>query len=246
MLTAAGPATDERRAQLARNLARVREQIAAACAAADRDEAGVTLIVVTKTYPAADVIRLASLGVTDIGENRDQEARAKHSACSGLNLAWHFVGQLQRNKAAAVVRYCDAIHSVDRSELIPVLQRAAAASGRRPRCLIQVDLGEPDGTAQPGRARGGALPSDVGALSAEIANAPDLELAGVMGVAPLGTPPAPAFAALREVAMRVQEQHPAATWISAGMSTDLVAAIKAGATHVRIGAAVLGERPFPR
>ena len=121
-----------RRAELARNLAGVRGRIDAACAAAGRDSGDVTLIAVTKTRPAADVMLLAELGVTDIGENRDQEAAPKAAACAGLRITWHFIGQLQTNKAASVARYADVVHSVDRLRLVHALG-AARSRGGRPR-----------------------------------------------------------------------------------------------------------------
>lgn len=226
----------ERRAELAANLAEVRGRIDAACRAAGRDPAEVTLIVVTKTWPADDVRLLADLGVRDVGENRDQEAAPKAAACAGLGLRWHFVGQLQTNKAKSVVHYADVVHSVDRPHLVQALAAAADRAGRRVGCLVQVRL-------EPVEGRGGAAPADVLAVADRIAGAKALELLGVMAVAPLGEPPEPAFARLAEVAAAVRREHPDATWVSAGMSGDLEAAVAAGATHVRVGTAVLGRRP---
>lgn len=226
----------ERRAELAANLAEVRARIDAACRAAGRDPAEVALIVVTKTWPADDVRLLADLGVRDVGENRDQEAAPKAAACTGLGLRWHFVGQLQTNKAKSVVRYADVVHSVDRPHLVRALAAAADAAGRRVGCLVQVRL-------EPVEGRGGAAPGDVLSVADQIDGSPALDLLGVMAVAPLGEPPEPAFARLAEVAAAVRREHPAATWVSAGMSGDLEAAVAAGATHVRVGTAVLGRRP---
>jgi pyridoxal phosphate enzyme (YggS family) len=226
----------ERRAELAANLAEVRARIDAAGRAAGRDPAEVTLIVVTKTWPADDVRLLADLGVRDVGENRDQEAAPKAAACTGLGLRWHFVGQLQTNKAKSVVRYADVVHSVDRPHLVRALAAAADGAGRRVGCLVQVRL-------EPVEGRGGAAPEEVLSVADLIDGATALDLLGVMAVAPLGEPPEPAFARLAEVAAAVRREHPAATWVSAGMSGDLEAAVAAGATHVRVGTAVLGRRP---
>ncbi|WNI15117.1 YggS family pyridoxal phosphate-dependent enzyme [Actinacidiphila sp. ITFR-21] len=235
---------DGRQAQLAGNLARVRERIAIACAAAGRDPAEVTLIAVTKTYPADDVRLLAGLGVRQVAENRDQEAAAKADACADLPLSWHFVGQLQTNKVRSVVRYADHVHSVDRLRLVGALSGAATAADRELGCLIQVALDA--GSGERGE-RGGVAPTEVGALADAIASADGLRLDGVMTVAPLAGPyagqPRAAFDRLTEISSRLREAHPAANMVSAGMSQDLEQAVAAGATHVRVGTAVLGVRP---
>ncbi|MFB9837634.1 YggS family pyridoxal phosphate-dependent enzyme [Actinoallomurus acaciae] len=227
--------------ELAANLAVVRERIAKACHAAGRAPDEITLVAVTKTFPASDVRLLADLGVTDVAENRDQEAAAKAADCRDLDLTWHFVGQLQTNKARSVVSYADVIHSVDRVRLVNALSRAAVAAGRSPRCLIQVSLDETDaGTAEGGR--GGVRPDGVLALADALAAAEGLELGGVMAVAPLGGDPAPAFARLAEISDSLRAAYPDAKTVSAGMSGDLEHAIVSGATHVRIGTALLGGR----
>jgi PLP dependent protein len=240
-----------REAELWRNLERLRSRIAAACAAAGRPADDVTLIAVTKTFPASDVRLLVGMGVTDIGENRDQEAAPKAAQCAaaGLRPTWHFVGQLQVNKAASVVRYADLVHSVDRLRLVQALATRAAAAGRVIGCFVQVDLqpgGHPPTTPPDGGGaaggRGGALPGQVLELAGAIAAEPALSLAGVMAVAPLGQPARPAYARLRETAESVRSAFPAAVSISAGMSDDLDEAIAEGATHVRIGTALLGGR----
>ncbi len=173
----------ERLAELAANLAEVRDRIAGACAAAGRNPAEVRLIAVTKTFPATDVILLSQLGLADIGENKDQEAAPKAAACeaAGLSLRWHFIGQLQVNKAASAARYAYAVHSVDRDRLVTALSRRAVAAGRVIRCLIQVSLDGQQG-------RGGALAAQVPGLADAVAAQDGLELAGVMAVAPLGQP----------------------------------------------------------
>lgn len=224
--------------ELELNLAEVRERIAAAAVAARRAPEDVTLVVVTKTWPASDVAVLAGLGVTDVAENRDQEARPKHEALAGLGLRWHFVGQLQRNKARSVASYADVVQSVDRPELATALDRAAAEASRTVDVLVQVDLADP-----PQPHRGGVVPADVAALADHVAGCSALRLAGLMAVAPLGADPAVAFEVLRETSRALRVAHPGATVVSAGMSGDLEAAIVAGATHVRVGTAVLGGRP---
>ncbi|MEU6035006.1 YggS family pyridoxal phosphate-dependent enzyme [Actinomadura sp. NPDC047616] len=237
---------EARREELAANLAEVRKRIAAACAAAGRDAGEVTLVAVTKTFPASDVRLLAELGVTDVAENRDQEARPKAEDCAGLPLRWHFVGQLQTNKARSVAAYADVVQSVDRVRLVRALSDAATRAGRTLRCLIQVSLDEPE-PGQGGRGpaagtRGGADPADVPALADAIATADGLELDGVMAVAPLGGDPSVAFARLARIAADLRREHPGATVMSAGMSGDLEQAVTCGATHVRVGTALLGGR----
>jgi PLP dependent protein len=224
-----------RRDELAARLTAVRQRISAACQAAGRDAAGITLIAVTKTWPASDVRLLSGLGVTDIGENRDAEAAPKAAQCADLPLTWHFIGQLQTNKCGSVVRYATFVHSVDRMRLIRALGTAARRAGRRIECLVEVSLdGDP--------ARGGALASEVPAVAEALAAEPGLVLAGVMAIAPLRMAPPEAFARLLDSAAVVRAVRPTATVISAGMSGDLEDAIAAGATHLRIGTALLGDR----
>ncbi|GLW63163.1 YggS family pyridoxal phosphate enzyme [Actinomadura rubrobrunea] len=235
----------ERREELAANLAEVRKRIEAACASAGRDPDEVTLVAVTKTFPASDVRLLAELGVTDVAENRDQEARPKAEACADLPLRWHFVGQLQTNKARSVAAYADVVQSVDRLRLVRALSGAAVRAGRTLRCLIQVSLDEPRGGERAPAAtgaRGGADPAEVPALADAIAAADGLELDGVMAVAPLGGDPSVAFSRLAEIAADLRRDRPEAAVISAGMSGDLEEAVACGATHVRVGTALLGGR----
>jgi pyridoxal phosphate enzyme (YggS family) len=221
--------------ELRSRLQDVHERVDAACVAAGRRASDVTVIAVTKSFPAADVRLLAQLGVTDVGENRDQEARAKREACADLELRWHFVGQLQANKARSVASYADVVHSVDRLRLVEALSRAAIAAGRELTCLVQVALADAEG-------RGGARPAEVASIADVIAAAAGLSLGGVMAVAPLGRPAEPAFAELERVAEDLRVRYPTATVVSAGMSGDLEAAVAHGATHVRIGTALLGHR----
>lgn len=224
-----------RKEEIASRLAEVDERIAEACRAAGRDRGEVTLIAVTKTYPADDVRILAELGVRDVGENRDQEAAPKAAECAGLPLTWHFVGQLQTNKVRSVVRYADVVHSVDRARLATAIGKEAVKQGKEVRCLVQVALDD-----EPGR--GGVAPAGVPELADLIADTPGLVLGGVMAVAPLGGDAAAAFARLRDVALAVQDRHPRATMISSGMSGDLTEAVAHGSTHVRVGTALLGRR----
>jgi PLP dependent protein len=230
-------AHDGRKGEIAGRLDAVRTRIAAACDAAGRASDEVTLIAVTKTRPVSDIRLLYELGVPDIGENKDQEAapKAAESAALGLDLTWHFVGQLQTNKAASVVSYAQVIHSVDRLRLVRALGSRAAAAGRTVTCLVQVSLDDDP-------ARGGARIRDVPAVADAVAGQESLVLGGVMAVAPLGVPADVAFGKLKQVADAMRSVHPGAVMISAGMSDDLEQAIGAGATHVRVGTALLGGR----
>jgi pyridoxal phosphate enzyme (YggS family) len=233
--------SDHRLAELEANLVEVRERIAAAEAAAGRPAGSVQLVVVTKTWPASDVRLLAGLGITDVAENRDQEARPKAGECADLGLRWHFVGQLQRNKARHVVSYADVVESVDRSELALSLDRAAGEAGRTVDVLLQVDLADP-----PVPHRGGVVPAQLPGLADVVAGCAAIRLRGLMAVAPLGEDPRAAFARLAVVAADLRRDHPEAVALSAGMSQDLEQAVEAGATHVRVGTAVLGGRPVLR
>ena len=228
-----------RRAEIAAGLAAVDERVERACAAAGRSRSGVTVVVVTKTFPVGDIRLLADLGVRDIGENRDQEAASKAAECADLGLTWHFVGQLQTNKARSVARYASVVHSVDRPRLVDALSTAATTGGREVGCLVQVSLDD-ERPARPGR--GGAAVDEVTDLANQIAGRPGLRLLGVMAIAPVGAAPAHGFDHLARVASAVRARHPRADWISAGMSEDLEAAIAAGATHLRVGSAILGRR----
>ncbi|WP_328899752.1 YggS family pyridoxal phosphate-dependent enzyme [Streptomyces sp. NBC_00441] len=234
----------ERKEQLAANLARVEERIASACVAAGREREEVTLLVVTKTYPASDVRILHGLGVRQVAENRDQDAAPKAAECADLSLSWHFVGQLQTNKVRSVVGYADVVQSVDRTKLVTALSTAAERRERELGCLIQVALDAESGERG---ARGGVAADGIEELADAVAAAPGIRLDGLMTVAPLAGPFAgrqrAAFDRLMEFSSRLRGNHPAANMVSAGMSADLEDAIAAGATHVRVGTAVLGVRP---
>jgi pyridoxal phosphate enzyme (YggS family) len=230
----AGPDAGARRAELELSLREVQARLAAAGRAVGRDPGEVTLIAVTKRFPVDDARMLFDLGVHDLGESRDQEARAKAAALPEPR--WHFVGQLQTNKAKSVVRYASAVHSVDRPELAQALDSAAGRIGRDPLdVFVQISLDD-DPT------RGGVSTANAPLLADTVAASENLRLVGVMTVAPMGLDPGQAFARLRDLSASLRAAHPQATSISAGMSTDLEAAIANGATHVRVGTALLGPR----
>lgn len=226
---------------LEQHLRAVRARIDAAATAAGRDPATVALLAVSKTWPAADVRALAALGQADFGENRAQELLGKAAELADLPVRWHFIGQLQRNKAAAVAKLGAVVHSVDRTSLAQALSRAGEAAERPVEVLLQVDLGGPEGALG---SRGGAGPSEVPALADAVTELPGVRLRGLMAVAPRGEEPGPAFARLAELAARVRADHPEAVELSAGMSGDLEQAVAAGATIVRVGTALFGSRPL--
>jgi PLP dependent protein len=238
---------DHRPAQLVASLAAVRTQLADAAGAARRDAWSITLIAVTKGFPASDMAILLELGVADLGENRDQEARAKlaqlrASARFGSHRGQpslprlHFVGRLQTNKCRAVARYAFCVHTVDRAAIVTALAEGVQAAGRDALPVFaQVSLdGDP--------ARGGVVEDALPALADQIAANDQLRLLGVMAVAPLDQPAGEAFSRLAEMSASMRESHPHAVGISAGMSGDFELAVKYGATHVRIGSALLGRR----
>jgi pyridoxal phosphate enzyme (YggS family) len=182
---------------------------------------------------------LHSLGVRDLGENRHPEAEDKAAACADLDLRWHFIGQIQSNKAPRIARYSDVVHSVDSARVAHRLNAGAHATERVVDCLVQVSLDPEDAKA----GRGGASGGEVEAVARAVDDSEALRLRGVMGVAPLGGDAAQAYERLAQEAARVRAAHPSAVWISAGMTADFELAIEAGATHVRVGSAILGERP---
>mgnify|MGYP001556536414 CR=1 FL=1 len=220
---------------LAARLSAIDTRIADAARHAGRRPEEITRIVVTKFHPASLVRELHALGVGEVGENRQQELTAKRDELADLDLAWHFIGQAQTNKAAAIRRAADVVHSVDRIKLADSLHRAATDDDVLD-VLIQVNL-----TNDPGR--GGADASHAETLAEHILALDTLRLRGIMAVAPLDEDPATAFARLRSIADRVRTVAPEATWISAGMTGDFEAAVAAGATHLRIGSAITGPRP---
>lgn len=233
---------EQRRNELADRLAAVRSEIATAAEDAGRTVDDITLIVVTKTWPTSDIRILAELGVTDVGENRHPEAEDKAFELAGLGLRWHFIGQIQSNKAARIAGYADVVHSVDSARLARRLDAGAHTHDRYLDCLVQVSL-DPE---QARAGRGGVEPDQVGEVAASIEAAGRLRLAGVMGVAPLGGDADAAYRTLVAVQQELRAVYPGAEVVSGGMSGDFRAAIAAGATHVRVGSAVLGERPLNR
>jgi pyridoxal phosphate enzyme (YggS family) len=235
--------SDERSAELARRLAAVRARIDDACTAAGRAPGEVALLAVTKTVPAADVVRLLDLGLTDFGENRVQEAAAKVDAVAALRpgARWHVVGGLQRNKARAVVRWAERVESVDSVRLADALddavRRAQDAGDRRGPLSVLLQL------SVDGDPRRGGVPSDgLGSLAEHVVDCAGLHLDGLMAVAPLGADPDAAFAAVAAAAERLRTAYPQARTLSAGMSGDLEVAIRHGSDVVRVGTALVGER----
>jgi pyridoxal phosphate enzyme (YggS family) len=219
---------------LAERLERVRSGIADAARVADRDTASITTIVVTKFHPVSLIRELADLGVRDIGENRHQEAQGKAADLADLGLTWHFVGQVQGKKARAVRTYASVIHSVDREPLVAALSSTKSVVD----CFVQVNL-----TDDP--QRGGVHPDVLLPLVETVLAAPGLRLLGLMAVAPIGEEPRAAFARVRELSAGVRRLSPESTALSMGMSQDYPAAILEGATHLRIGTAITGNRPVP-
>jgi pyridoxal phosphate enzyme (YggS family) len=227
-----------RKLELAANLNGVRCLIESAAKDAGRDPSEVTLIGVTKNYPTIDAVLLVELGLRDLGENRAQEGAKKAKESAGLiegRINWHFIGQLQRNKVRSVLAFADSIHSVDRLSLVETLKVEIARSGNSPRVLIQINL-NPEL-----RDRGGANSADLLSLADTIV-ANGVLLGGVMSVVPIGMEPERAFAEIALMHTDLLRHHPTAYWRSTGMSGDFESAIRAGATHVRIGSSILGSR----
>jgi len=220
-----GPALPER-------LEAVRSRVADAIREAGRAPSEVTTIVVTKFHPAALVRDLFELGVRDVGENRLQDASPKAAELADLDLTWHFIGQLQSKKARAVLEFAHSIHSVDRDSLVTAL----GATGERTDVFIQVNLTEDEN-------RGGVWPAQLEPFASSVLDQPRLRLRGLMAVAPLGEDPRRAFARVRESSELLRRLAPEAVSLSMGMSGDFRAAILEGATHLRIGTAITGNRP---
>ncbi len=239
-----------REVELADALTLVRDRLERAAAAAGRQSEEIELLPITKFFPASDVLILSRLGCPAFGESREQEASAKSAECNSADPAppirWHMVGRIQRNKARSIASWAYAAHSVDSAKLVTALDRAcgqALADGTRPdplRVYIQISL---DGDV----ARGGVdigRPDLVDELCASVESARAVELAGLMGIPPLGADPDEAFARLQAEHQRVQGNHQQRLDLSAGMSSDLEAAVKHGSTCVRVGTALLGQRPL--
>ncbi|WP_369826690.1 YggS family pyridoxal phosphate-dependent enzyme [Cryobacterium sp. Y11] len=224
--------SDKAPADLATRLDTVRAGVTDAAREAGRDVAGITTIVVTKFHPLSLIEALYTLGVRNVGENRHQEAQSKAAQLAGLDLTWHFVGQVQGKKARQVRAYATVIHSVDR----PSLASALASDDSSIDCFIQINLTDD-------AARGGVDPVNLPALVDTVLATPGLRLLGLMAVAPLATEPRRAFAHVRELGEQIRTQAPSATALSMGMSQDYAAAVLEGATHLRIGTAITGNRP---
>ncbi len=229
---------------LAERLAEIRGRIERSARAAGRDPAGVRLLAVSKTQPPERVLEAVRAGVRAFGENRVQEAEAKIEALRRLTsetLEWHLIGSLQRNKARRAAALCDVIQSVDRPPLVAALEREAASLGRRPRIFLQVNI-----DAEP--QKGGCAPAEVIELARLVDASPHLELLGLMAI-PRACEDAeqvrPSFARLRELlgeVNRARAQSPPLRELSMGMSGDFEIAVQEGATCVRIGTALFGER----
>jgi PLP dependent protein len=217
---------------LAVRLARVRSEVADAARSAGRAPDDITTIVVTKFHPASLVRELAGLGVSDIGENRLQDAAPKAAALADLDLAWHFIGQLQSNKVRPVLEFAKVVHSVDRLSLVSAL----GATQKPVDVFIQLNL-----TDEPGR--GGVQPPELTALAESVLETPSLRLLGLMAVAPLDEEPRRAFTRVRQASEALRGLAPGAAALSMGMSADFADAIMEGATHLRIGTAITGNRP---
>jgi PLP dependent protein len=246
-----------RRDELAAGLASVRRRVEAACALTGRDPGDVTLVAVTKLFPAQDAALLVGLGVRDLGENKDQEASAKSAELTELvdpsvrpEVRLHFIGQVQSKKARSIARYADVVQSVDRPKLVRALDRSVAHAldaGERTTYLdvtVQLDLEEGERAG-----RGGVAPDEAAALADLVAVSEHLRLRGVMAVAPPGLDGHARRAAFERVAAcaaQIRAAHPDAGWLSAGMSGDLEDAIAVGATHLRVGSAILGSRQSQR
>ena len=217
-----------RKDEIAQNLQEVKERISSAAKSAGRDPAEIQLIVVTKTFPISDIEILRELGESNFGENRDQEAGPKAEAISAT---WHFQGQIQSNKIKSICQWADVIHSISSEKEILKF----AQSPRKHQVFLQVSLDGQEG-------RGGASPTDVTQLADLVNESNNLELLGLMAVAPLGVEPIKAFADLAQINQGFASQYPNSKYLSAGMSGDFEAAIKYGATHVRVGSSILGSR----
>jgi len=240
----------DREAELAPALAALQDRLSAAAHAAGRDAGDVELLPVTKFFPATDVAILWRLGCRAFGESREQEATAKIAEFTELTGAakvrWDMIGNIQSNKAKAVAAWADTVHSLSTAKVAAALDRGAAHAleeGKRTtpiRVFVQVSL---DGDTSRGGVDVGD-PAAVDALCGQVAEAGALELAGLMAIPPLGADPDTAFAALAVEHQRVLRNHPAATALSAGMSGDLEAAVRHGSTCVRVGTALMGQRPL--
>ena len=222
-----------RREELSENLGAIRSRISVAAQNSGRSTEEITLIVVTKTFPAADAQILYELGVRDFGENRDQEASIKSTGLPD-DCRWHFQGQIQSNKLKSIANWADVLHSIDDLAHARKLDSLLSQDSKKD-IFIQVSL-----DSLPNR--GGVLPELISEFLDEVSAFSNLNVRGLMAVAPLDEEPVRAFLRLKELSDRVVKEHPEAREISAGMSNDFEAAISQGATHIRIGSQILGVR----
>lgn len=222
---------------LAQRLAEIDARITARLEANNREQNSITRIVVSKFHPAQLVRDLFDLGVRDFGENRDQEASAKAQEVVDLDLSWHFIGQLQSNKVKSVLEYAAVIHSLDRQSLLEALIKQTAVSDKTVDVFVQVNL-----TDDPGR--GGVEPSELLAFAEQVADCSKLNLLGLMAVASLDGEEERDFGKIAQLSEALRRDHPDSSFISAGMSNDFELAIDYGATHLRIGTAITGNRAY--
>ena len=225
---------------LADRLSEVHRRIDEACAKAGRHANSVELIIVTKNHPTQLVLDLLDLGESNFGENKDQEAANKAFEVAQANISskpvWHFVGQLQSNKVRSMLTYTSVLHSLDRRSLLNELAKhLAKESSRKLQVFIELNL-----TSDPGR--GGVSPDGLLAFAEEVMAFDQLEVLGVMGVAGLAAEPEAEFEKIAEASQKLQALRPEARYISAGMSGDFETAIAYGATHIRVGTAITGNR----
>lgn len=214
-----------------------RDQLATALAQIKREiPAHATLIVVTKTFPASDALLLYDLGERNFGENRDSEG-AEKSAALPEDAIWHFQGAIQSKKIRSIVSWADYIHSLDSLEHAKKIDAAARDLGKMQRVFIQINL-----DLELRENRSGIAVDELTDFVAEMRSLSNIEVVGVMGIAPLGEDPAPAFARLAEASTKLRKSLPQASAISAGMSGDFQIALGYGATHLRIGSSILGSR----
>ena len=215
------------------------DRMAAAATSSSRDLDEVTLVVVTKNHPEQLVLDLLDLGARDFGENRDQDASPKAKIISDKTdqrFDWHFIGQLQTNKVKSVLEYASFLHSLDRPSLLDELQKRTGERENPLKVFVQVNLTDDE-------ARGGVSPADLDGFAERVLESPGLELVGLMGVGGLEVAPEAEFERLASLSQQIQRLAPAATGLSMGMSGDFEAAIAYGATHLRIGTAITGNRP---
>lgn len=230
--------SESRLNEITENYQKIQSRILESCKKSGRNTSEITVIAITKTYPAADIDLLKTIGIENIGENKDQEASQKFKEVKNKFIR-HFVGQLQTNKVKSVVQYADYIHSVDRLSLVKEIQKMSQKINKIQKVLIQIDLDESQSDVN----RGGVNPQKLNELAQEISNCPNIELSGLMSVAPLNMSSSRAFSKLKIIRDEFIKSFPSAKMLSAGMSEDLEDAVSHGATHLRIGSALLGERP---